>query len=119
MISIIEKINKEIASYRFDVIDEKELQEQLFSLVLSSYGFKREVSLSVGSVIDFYNPELGIGIEVKIKGSKMAIYRQCLRYVKTGKLKYLLVVSAKDLGLWFEDIEKVPTKLLKLGDSLL
>ena len=119
METLLDNIQRGISSYRFDVIDEKELQEQLYELVLKDLGFIREFHLSKESIIDFYHMETKVGIEVKIGGAKMAIYRQCRRYAKTGRLSFLYVVSSKDLGNWFEDIEGVPSGVIKLGENLL
>jgi hypothetical protein len=110
-------INKECSKYRLNTYNEKELQEQLDNLILNKLGFQREYKLDNKSIIDFYHDK-GIGIEVKVKGQYMSIYRQCKRYCKNDKIKYLILISAKTMGLPNE-IEGKPAFVVTLGTSWL
>lgn len=68
-----------LQSFRWPLSDEKRLQEVMAEqLAGGSIAAEREVHLGDGDIIDFMVG--GTGIEVKIKGSKRAIYRQCERY---------------------------------------
>ncbi len=53
--------------------------------------YEREVVLSDDSRIDFLIGNLGI--EVKIKGSKKAIYYQCERYCKFDRISELVLLT--------------------------
>lgn len=81
------------ASYRFQ--NEKELQDGI-AAVLARHGFqfRREVALSPEDRIDFLTSD-GFGIEVKIGGGESALLRQCFRYMNTGAVSALLVVTSR------------------------
>lgn len=82
---------------RLPLMDEKKLQAAIareFDDAGMDYG--REHRLSESDVIDF---RLGdVGLEVKIKGSKRAIYKQMERYAKHHVLKELILVSNVPMG---------------------
>lgn len=110
-------IDQECSKYQLNTYNEKELQEQLHDLILKKLGFEKEYRLDEKSIIDFYHPK-GIGIEVKVKGQYMSIYRQCKRYCKNNKIKYLILISAKTMGLP-DIIEEKPAFVITLGKSWL
>lgn len=58
---------------------------------------KREYHLDNENIIDFLLFD-SIGVEVKIKGQKRAIYKQCERYCKFEKLKQLILVTNVSIG---------------------
>ena len=80
--------------------DERKLQASIANrLVLADTPgcWEREHPLgSRANIIDFYHPERRIGIEVKTTGSRAeAINRQLLRYVLTGLLDELILVTTR------------------------
>lgn len=74
--------------------DEKTLQREIAALLPT---FVREYRLSPNDVIDFFL--LGVGIEVKIKGSRRQIYEQCKRYCQFSRVECLILVTNRTMGL--------------------
>ena len=100
-------------SKRWPLADEKRLQAEVEAhLQLAGFDFEREVNLGAGDIIDFM--ATGVGIELKIKGSKREIYRQCERYCMHDRLESLLVVSNVAIGLPHK-INFKPVHLVLLG----
>ena len=108
------EIKNNILKYKYSLSSEKELQKELFDFSLKKLGFIKEYRLSKRDIIDFYHPELKIGIEVKIKGSSSEIYRQVKEYCKYPEINQLLLVSNKAMGLPPE-IEEKHVEVLLLG----
>ena len=86
---------------RFDLSNEKNLQMQI-SIILqqANIGFNREYVLDPQtrrSIIDFLIA--GVGIEVKIGGSKKDIYRQIVRYCKFEEVKEIILVTSVSMTL--------------------
>lgn len=79
--------------------DERKLQASIAHRLVfaDGPGWEREHPLeSRANIIDFYHPERRIGIEVKTTGSRAeAINRQLLRYVLTGLLDELILVTTR------------------------
>jgi hypothetical protein len=77
----MDEILKVLRGFRFSLTDEKTLQSEIaIELAKAGLQFKREVLLGPGDIVDFMVGR--VAIEVKIKGQKRAIYRQCERYCK-------------------------------------
>jgi hypothetical protein len=89
--------------------------ERLFDL--HGIPHKREVDLGDGDVIDFMLPD-GVGLEVKLKESKRAIYRQCARYCAHPQVRQLILVSATAMG-FPETIADKPCYVVSLGTGWL
>lgn len=97
MITSVEII-KLLSDHRFDVHDEKRTQEQVEkALAFRKIAFHREYKLDEKNIPDFL-VEGGIAIELKIKGSKKAIYRQCERYCQFDQVKELILVTNRSMG---------------------
>lgn len=106
-----------LASYRFDTACEATLQEQIGQVLRDSGAeYRREVRLSSHDRIDFLLD--GIGVEVKIKGSAKAIFRQCQRYCACDQVKAIILVTGRSMGLP-ETIEGKPCYYHNLGQSWL
>jgi hypothetical protein len=118
MEKIINELRHKILKYRFDLYDEKQLQLQMFELVLKDLGFLREFRLDNKSIVDFYQPDIKLALEVKIQGSSMAIYRQIKRYCEFESVDGLVLVSAKAMSLPLL-IESKPAYIILLGKSWL
>jgi hypothetical protein len=98
--------------------NEKRTQSDIEKLFIANGVLhKREVDLGDGDVIDFMLPG-GLGLEVKLKESKRAIYRQCSRYCKHPQVSQLILVSATALG-FPETIEGKPCYVVSLGTGWL
>ena len=113
---IIEILNKK----RFLLHDEKELQRQVHTELLKHFRtdqLEAEHYLDKGSIIDFFILP-GIGIEVKIKGGKREIYRQCIRYCGFERIKALILLTNISIG-FPEEINGKPCYIVKLGKAWL
>lgn len=83
---------------RFNLENEKALQIKLDEFFTSlNIDHNREVRLNARDIIDFMVDD--IGIEVKIKGSGIDIYKQCMRYCESDQLKHLILVTNKAINL--------------------
>lgn len=79
-------------------MDEKVTQGEVYEFLLSlGVPFEPEHELMKGSIIDFLIAQWW-GIEVKIKGSKRQIYRQCERYCSCPDLQGLILLSSVSIG---------------------
>lgn len=112
-----EALYKLLASYSLTLSCEKVLQTEIGDL-LTTNGVEhtREVRLSDKDCIDFMVGS--VGIEVKLKGSPMDIYRQCERYCGHQEVSELILVTNRSMG--FPALLKwKPTYILSLGRSWL
>lgn len=99
--------------------DEKQLQYQIMGILGSTPGFPffcKEYPLAGAGIIDFFIG--GPGIEVKIKGSPMGIYRQLERYAKHPEVTELILITAKSMTLP-ETIEGKPANFIQLSKAWL
>jgi len=110
----VRKILNVLATYSFSLSDEKVLQGEI-SDVLNQEGIthRREVRLNEKDIIDFVF-EGGIGMEVKIKGQKLAIYRQLRRYAAAEQINQLILLTSVSMGTPGV-IEGKPTAVLSLS----
>jgi hypothetical protein len=95
------RINQVLAvidGYDFHTADEKELQ-LLMAQVFDDEGiaYQREYDLGAHGIVDFYID--GIGFELKVKGQKSAVYRQCRRYCEHEEIHALVLVTSMPMGL--------------------
>jgi hypothetical protein len=105
---------------RFLLHDEKALQREIAASLIASLSpgeVQREFILAPGSIIDFL-VEPGIGIEVKIKGAKRQIYRQCIRYCEFEAIKSLILITNLSMG-FPEQINGKDCFIIKLGPAWL
>ncbi len=87
-----------LGSYRWPLSDEKRLQEVMAEqFAAAAVAAAREVDLGNGDIIDFMIG--GVGMEVKIKGSKRAIYRQCERYCAHDRVEALILATNVATGM--------------------
>lgn len=108
---IINELNK----YSFQITEEKLLQNDLFN-VLKKFNVHKEHRLDEKSTIDFFVD--GIGIEVKIKGQRVAIYKQCERYCQHIDIKVLILVTKRFMG-FPKNIKDKPAYLVHLSRNCL
>lgn len=102
---------------RFELQNEKSLQLQMFDFLKPIFPeIQREFILDKKNTIDFLL--FGIGMEVKIKGSKMSIYKQCERYCKFEEIKSLILITNRSMG-FPESINGKDCYVLNLGRAWL
>lgn len=116
-VSGAEFLYKLFSKLRLPLSNEKALQAAI-SVALTASGIKhdREVRLSDKDCIDFMVGS--VGMEVKLKGPAVAIYKQCKRYCGYPEVQELLIVTNRSMGLPNE-IDGKPTYLLSLGKGWL
>ena len=112
------QIAKLLSSRRFASLeDEKRLQAEIMQ-ALQDAGIPavREYSRDQVNIFDFYID--GIVIEVKIKGAKRAIYKQCERYSLLDYCRDIILVTNVSMGFPSEINEK-PCYVINLGKAWL
>lgn len=100
---------------RLSLSDEKQLQAEMAAVFTrAGLPFEREVRLGDGDIVDFM--VCGTAIEVKIKGSKRSIYRQCERYCAHDRVAELVLATNMPMALPTEICGKpVVVSLLGVG----
>lgn len=96
-LEIINRFVSVLSNYSINFNDEKDLQESIFKIMLNYFNIQKEYSLEPYGIVDFFIE--GVAIEVKIKGQKAKIYRQCRDYCKHPDVTHLLLVSTNPLSL--------------------
>lgn len=99
-ISLFSKIQELLKDKKLIVSDEKQLHRQLIKLFGNTSGFpvfQMEYSLGIKGRVDFFIS--GSAIEVKIKGSPKAIYRQLKLYAEHDEVKEIILITAKTMTL--------------------
>ena len=118
----VERVFKALQGFPFSAHNEKTVQLEMSTCFdgAKSLIYEREVRLGTSGIIDFVvnGAEKRIGIEVKVKGGAEAIYRQCVRYCKSGKIDALVLVTAKSMG-FPKEIEGIPCYYFSLSRNLL
>ena len=81
-----------IETHRFDLSDEKTTQAEIAQMLAAArLAYRREVNLGDGDIVDFMVGD--IAVEVKIKGSRLAIFRQCERYCNRTAVAALVLAT--------------------------
>lgn len=102
-----------LRQHRFRLGDEKRLQTEIAAcLSNANISFAREVRLDGKNRIDFLADR--IGIEIKIKGGRMDIYRQLQRYAAFDGIGELILITNAAMGLPSE-IGSKPIYYVSLG----
>jgi hypothetical protein len=97
----------------FPLSDEKALQvEMAAAFTAAGIAFEREVHLGAGDIIDFMAGS--VGIEVKIKGARRAIFRQVERYCGYAAVGEIILATNVPMNLPVE-INGKPTAIAALG----
>lgn len=87
-----------IESLRLPLSDEKALQAALEPHLLRHCGLTlREHHLGDRDIIDFLVED--VGLEIKIKGQRRAIYRQCERYCRHDTVQALVLATNAAMGM--------------------
>lgn len=86
-----------LSSYEFSIHDEKILQFEIAEVfTFEKIEFKKEVVLANG-IIDFMIGD--IGLEIKIKGQPMSIFRQLERYAQDDNINAIILANVKTMTL--------------------
>lgn len=111
------EVRQLLSSVRLPLDSEKALQAAIEAhLTASGVEFEREVTLAPGDIVDFMVGR--IAVEVKIKGQRRAIFRQCERYAAHDRVAGILLVTNVAMGFPPELLGK-PTAVLNLGRAWL
>lgn len=116
---MIEAVVRALRGKKLSLEDEKALQSQINEALVAALPGEdviREVILDSKNTIDFMVGNLGI--EVKINGQKMSIYRQCERYCGFDQIKSLLLITNRSMG-FPEQINGKDCYVLNLGKAWL
>lgn len=116
---MITQIKQAIRGKRLNLQNEKELQIELEAILLESgINFTREFYLSKTDIIDFYFPDICVGMEVKIAKAPKQIFKQLDRYTKSDQISEIILITSKTMGLP-DKINEKPAHLIKLSNSWL
>ncbi len=118
-LEIIEKIHAALKGQRLPLTDEKVLQLEIGKLLVAAFDevmVQREFYLDRKSIIDFFIE--GVGIEVKIKGQKRSIYKQCERYCEFPEIEVLILVCSVSMG-FPKELNNKPCYVIKLTEAWL
>lgn len=84
---------------RLPLHDEKQTQSALESCFKErGIGHQREFALSKADIVDFL-ADGGIAIEIKLKGSRTAIFRQLERYAQSDKVTEIVLLTGRCMHL--------------------
>lgn len=117
---MIDSILSILNNKRFPLHNEKSLQAAIEMELLRNlpdWMVTREYMLDKNNTIDFLIHG-DYGIEVKIKASKMAIYRQCERYCQFDKINSLFLVTNTSMG-FPKEINGKDCYIINLGKAWL
>lgn len=89
-------IAERLRGWRLPMRDEKATQARIAEL-LADLDARREVRLSDGDIIDLMVG--GVGVEVKLRGSRVEILRQLERYAGHAAVRELLLVTGTAMRL--------------------
>lgn len=114
-----------LSGLRLPLSDEKQLQQAMaHSLIADGLYIRREHHLCEGDIVDFLVlsddilPLRGVAIEVKIKGSRRAIYRQLERYCAHEAVQSIILATSVMMTLPGE-IGGKPASVVNLGRAWL
>lgn len=107
-----------LGTCRLPLADEMQTHRAI-AVALDAAGirYEREVRLDARSRVDFII-DTGIALEVKIKGSATAIYRQCERYAAFPIVREIVLATNRSMGMPSE-INGKSMYVLKLGRAWL
>lgn len=117
----LEVIAEQIQNYRVRFGTERLLQDDVARVLWAhDVRFLREHRLDAESRIDFYLPDVRIGIECKVDGAPTEVTRQLLRYAAFPTIDGLMLVSRrKTHGVTASELAGKPFCSLWVGGSSL
>jgi hypothetical protein len=101
---------------RVDLSNEKNAQAEIETLFAAAgIAFDREKRLSARDIPDFFLPEIGLAVEVKLAGArKMEVFKQLQRYARHEEVVSILLATSMSMGLP-QEIEGKPAYYASLG----
>jgi hypothetical protein len=106
-----------IGRHRYRFSNERDLQDGIQRVLeLNSIGHSREYRLTGHDIVDFLVGD--VGIEVKVSGSPVQVYRQLARYAESEEIAGLILVTARTQLSPAKIILGKPVKTVKLGAFL-
>lgn len=87
-----------IKGMRFTIDNEKQVEADIAER-LANLDFRRQYKLDDDNIPDFFFPESGLTIELKIKGNKRAIYQQIRRYAVFDEVTAIILLTSRSMGL--------------------
>lgn len=113
----IDAVVAALAGKRFPLEDEIRTQAAISDVLRAKFGrlVERE-AVAPGGRIDFKVAD--IGIEVKVKGARGAIFRQLCRYAHAPDLGGIILVTSKAVNLPTQILGK-PCRVLNMGAAWL
>lgn len=106
-----------LSDRKFSLHNEKILQHEINAVLFTAnVSIQREYRLDEKNVIDFFC--VGVGVEIKINGSRKEIFRQCQRYCQFNEITSLILVTNRAMGLP-ESINNKPCRVINLGRAWL
>lgn len=113
----VRAICKVIQGYKFTLASEEALKAEMAdALIAHGVNVLKEHVLNKENRLDFFFH--GLAVEVKIKGQRRAIFKQCERYCSFDEVKGLLLITNKAMALP-EKINGKPCFVFRLGKSWL
>lgn len=105
--------------------DEKRLHyalDRAIRAILPEVTVQPEHALSAGDRIDYFLPQYGIGIEVKVKGSPLQVGRQLERYASHPQIKHLVLITTRythgGLAGALDGLVSTPVTVIRLQGAL-
>jgi len=94
--AVVEYLARSFERYRYTFSTELELHARM-AHVLSEMAFthEREVRLSAKDRVDFFLPNVGVVVEVKVKGSSSSVLRQLERYAELDGVRGIVLVTTR------------------------
>lgn len=91
------RLKKLFKAVRFDITNEKRLQIEIADQ-FDRHGivYTKEYPLKKG-IIDFYIPDIKVGIEIKIKGRALDIFHQLDNYAECNDIHSFVLITSKPL----------------------
>lgn len=98
--SVVSHLGGLLRSHRIDLSAEKATQadmERIFAR--AGLRFRREFRLSARDIPDFFFPDSGLAVEVKVGGRAAGFLRQITRYTDHSRVLGVLLVTRGSIGL--------------------
>lgn len=108
----MQQVAVHLLAARFNFTNEAELQEGLAEH-LHDFAPGREVELNATDRIDFLLD--GIGIEVKVQGSRAAVLRQLHRYAQSPSVQGLILITCRARHSMPETLNDKPLLVVNLA----
>jgi len=109
----IQQVYNHLIQFQYLLTSEKQLQNAIEnSFKKNNVSYEREKNLTPFGKVDFFIN--GIAIEVKIKGQKKSIYRQCRDYCQHPEVEGLMLLTSVAMALP-ETIDNKPIIVFSLG----